>query len=196
MLSSIHVDAWMYAWKGPNFYWFWGYSQLNNMYSVFHQWYSNLATFTLNGFAWFDLPGITKGEGVVGGGLMLPMVFYDSSKLGYFMVCSLKQNSRFPVTPSPTKKVPFPFTKPITKGTILTLSYGPTTYPEKDHLNHQGETLPFLFRYPGSHFSRLVKPNAICPATSQRRFPSNIDTENDGFQNVSPFKYGYFEYPC
>lgn len=114
--------------------------QLNNMYSVFHQWYSNLATFTLNGFAWFDLPRITKGEGVVGGGLMLPMVFYDSSKLGYFMVCSLKQNSRFPVTPSPTKKVPFPFAKPITKGTILTLSYGPTTYPKKDHLNHQGKT--------------------------------------------------------
>ena len=25
---------------------------------------------------------------------------------------------------------------------------------------------------------------------------SNIDTKNDGFLNVSPFKYGYFGYPC
>ena len=25
---------------------------------------------------------------------------------------------------------------------------------------------------------------------------SNIDTKNDGFQNVSPFKYGYFGYLC
>ena len=25
---------------------------------------------------------------------------------------------------------------------------------------------------------------------------SNIDTKNDVFLNVSPFKYGYFGYPC
>ena len=25
---------------------------------------------------------------------------------------------------------------------------------------------------------------------------SNIDTKNDGFENESPFKHGYFGYPC
>ena len=33
-----------------------------------------------------------------------------------------------------------------------------------------------------------------CPLSTPPKF--NIDTKNDGLENVCPFKYGYFGYPC
>ena len=41
-----------------------------------------------------------------------------------------------------------------------------------------------------ARFGPLWKPWKITPPKS------NINTKNDGFKNVSPFKYGYFGYPC
>ena len=40
----------------------------------------------------------------------------------------------------------------------------------------------------------MSKQNPACFEIVCRK--SNIDTKNDGLENVSPFKHGYFGYPC
>ena len=46
-------------------------------------------------------------------------------------------------------------------------------------------------------YGKLLK-KGICTVSTDLFTPpkSKIDTQNDGFKNVSPFKYGYFGYPC
>ena len=55
----------------------------------------------------------------------------------------------------------------------------------KDFLKQQSISLKIP-----THYMHTIHDSVYTPPKT------NMDTQNDGLENVSPFKYGHFWYPC